>query len=56
MLQRLGLGMASRAARAPTLRTAVQRRFASTGGSQTENEFVRERRHIVEHAASTSGA
>lgn len=33
------------------LRAPLQRRFAST----TENEFIKERQHIKEHAAGTTG-
>ena len=36
--------------RAPVLRSAVQRRFASN-----ENNFVKERQAIKEHAAGTTG-
>jgi hypothetical protein len=34
------------------LRTQAQRRLAST---ETENHFVRERRHVKEHAGPTTG-
>jgi hypothetical protein len=34
------------------LRAQAQRRFAST---ETENHFVRERRHVKEHAGATTG-
>lgn len=34
-------------------RAQAQRRFAST---ETENSFVRERRHVKEHAGPTTGA
>jgi cytochrome c oxidase subunit 6a len=53
--QRLGLRMASRFVRSPAFRSTAQRRLASTGGGQVENEFIRERQHIAEHAAATSG-
>jgi cytochrome c oxidase subunit 6a len=33
------------------LRAPLQRRFAST----TENEFIKERQHIKEHATGTTG-
>ena len=36
---------------AAQLRNTAQRRFAST----TENEFIKERQHIKEHAKGTTG-
>jgi cytochrome c oxidase subunit 6a len=34
------------------MRNTFQRRFAST---ETENAFIKERQHIKEHAAGTTG-
>jgi hypothetical protein len=36
---------------ATQLRTPIQRRFASTA----ENEFIKERQHVKEHAKETTG-
>ena len=50
----IGLRYAPRAAAqmraAPVLRSVIQRRFAST-----ENQFIKERQAIKEHAAGTTG-
>ncbi|KAK1768928.1 putative cytochrome c oxidase subunit protein [Phialemonium atrogriseum] len=40
--------------RAPAARTVVQRRLASSAGQSTENAFIRERKAVKEHAASTT--
>lgn len=63
--QRVGLRFAQQQLRAPTLRTAIQRRFASTAeklpptGSKlvgpADNAFNRERAAVKAHAAATSG-
>ncbi|EOO01347.1 putative cytochrome c oxidase subunit protein [Phaeoacremonium minimum UCRPA7] len=44
--------------RSPAVRSALQRRLMSSpaAGSSTENAFVRERKAVKEHAASTTGA
>ena len=56
MSHRIGLATASRLLRSPAVRTAAPRRFASSGGTaKVENDFVSERQHVVDHAASTSG-
>ncbi|KOS21849.1 Cytochrome c oxidase subunit 6A [Escovopsis weberi] len=36
-------------------RTPATRRMASTPAKATENEFIKEREHVKEHAASTTG-
>lgn len=43
--------------RAPVLRSAVQRRFASNTASNTakKNKFIEEREAVKAHAASTTG-
>jgi cytochrome c oxidase subunit 6a len=41
--------------RTPIVRTTIQRRFASSAGSNTENAFLREREAVKAHAAATSG-
>ncbi|KAK1452725.1 cytochrome c oxidase subunit VIa [Colletotrichum cuscutae] len=50
-MQRQLLSSAARAARAPAVRSTVQRRFAST----TENAFIKEREAAKHHAAQTTG-
>ncbi|KAL0776679.1 hypothetical protein CaCOL14_007964 [Colletotrichum acutatum] len=50
-MQRQLLSAAARAARAPAVRSTVQRRFAST----TENAFIKEREAAKHHAAQTTG-
>lgn len=51
-MQRQLLSAAARAARAPAVRSTVQRRFAST----TENAFIKEREAAKHHAAETTGS
>ncbi|KAK1720573.1 cytochrome c oxidase subunit VIa [Colletotrichum lupini] len=51
-MQRQLLSAAARAARAPAVRSTVQRRFAST----TENAFIKEREAAKHHAAQTTGS
>ena len=41
--------------RTPAARNLVQRRMASSTGQSTENEFVRERQAVQDHAAATTG-
>ncbi|KAK1641318.1 cytochrome c oxidase subunit VIa [Colletotrichum phormii] len=50
-MQRQLLSAAARAARAPAVRSTVQRRFAST----TENAFIKEREAAKHHAEGTTG-
>ncbi|OHF03297.1 cytochrome c oxidase subunit VIa [Colletotrichum orchidophilum] len=49
-MQRQLLSAAARAARAPAVRSTVQRRFAST----TENAFIKEREAAKHHAEGTT--
>ncbi|TDZ18320.1 Cytochrome c oxidase subunit 6A [Colletotrichum orbiculare MAFF 240422] len=49
-MQRQILATAARAARAPAVRSTVQRRFAST----SENAFIKEREAAKHHAAGTT--
>ncbi|TEA20963.1 Cytochrome c oxidase subunit 6A [Colletotrichum sidae] len=49
-MQRQILAAAARAARAPAVRSTVQRRFAST----SENAFIKEREAAKHHAAGTT--
>jgi hypothetical protein len=57
VMYRLGLRGAQQI-RSPVIRSALQRRFASTEGKLTgpaDNAFNRERQAVKNHAAATSG-